>query len=298
MLNNLEMLRVFNTVAESHSFKEAASRLGASPQKITRTIKELEKITGEVLFHRNTRSIKITDYGESFHKQVKNVLAKVDELLSIETPKNLDFAGNIRITVSGYIGRKYLMKILQPIILKYPEIKFDLLVTDSISDIVEQKVDIGIRAGVLKDSQLIAKNVGRLGFKVVGTPKLIKKYGKPQSIQDLHRVPTTHILNLSTGRPWPWNLNGEDFLPQNPAFTTNDPEVELDATLLGVGFSQTGSFMVKNYLDKGKLVEVMSDHPTEDWYLYVIRPQRAAVSKRVRLVFDHLVEALSNIDFT
>ena len=299
MLNRLEMLRVFNTVAESHSFKEAATRLAMSPQKITRAIQELEKITGESLFHRNTRSIQITEFGEKFHKQVKDVLNNVDDLFSSEEAvAKTDFAGSVRITVGSYLGRHFLMQILKPLILKYPEIKFDIIATDLISDMVEQKIDIGIRGGVLKDSQLIAKIVGKLDFKVVGSPKLIKEVGAPKTISDLHRVPTTHTINNSTGRPWVWNLNGQDFLPQNCTFSANDQEIELHAALNGVGFSQLGTLMTKPYLEKGKLVEVMSDHMTDEWFLYVVRPHRVAVSKRVRLVFDHLVEHLSKIDFT
>ena len=60
MLNRLEMLRIFCTAAESSSFKEAANRLGISPQAVTRAVKELEQLQGELLFHRNTRHIQVT----------------------------------------------------------------------------------------------------------------------------------------------------------------------------------------------------------------------------------------------
>ena len=298
MLDRLEMLRVFNTVADCESFKEAATRLAMSPQKITRAIQELEKLTGEALFHRNTRSIQITEYGTKFQLEVKGVLGNVDQLFSHQNTKVTDYSGTIRITISTYLGRTHLMEMLKPILIKHPEIKFEILATDSLTDLVEQKIDIGIRAsGKLKNSQIVAKKIGRLGFKIVGSPKLIKRVGTPQSIQDLHKVPTTHTMNTSNGRVWPWNLDGEDFVPGNPAFAANDQAMELEAALLGIGFSQIGSNLVRSYLEKGKLVEVMADHETDDWYLYVIRPEQKAIPKRVRLVFDHLVEELSKLNF-
>ena len=50
MLNRLEMLRIFCTAAESRSFKEAANRLGISPQAVTRAVKELERLQGVMPF--------------------------------------------------------------------------------------------------------------------------------------------------------------------------------------------------------------------------------------------------------
>ncbi len=293
MLNRLEMLRIFTVVAEAKSFKESATRLGMSPQKITRIIQELETITGEVLFHRNTRSIQITEYGENFLKQVKTVVNDFDHLFT-EKPKESDLAGTVKITVSGTLARRHLMQVMKPFMKKYPEILIDIKATDAISDIVEEKIDIGIRVGLLsKDSRLIAKTIKKIDFKIVGSPALIKKYGVPKSIKDLHEMPTTHIMNGNTGRPWTWNLNGEDFTPANCVFCTNDSEVELDAVLSGVGFSQMGTMLIAPYLKSGKLVEVMKDFSTDSWDLYVYRPQRNPVPKRIRLVFDHIVSTLS-----
>lgn len=293
MLNRLEMLRIFSVVAESRSFKESATRLGTSPQKITRIIQELERITGEGLFHRNTRSIQITEYGHKFHFKVKKLLGEADQLFIEESPKTSELAGTVRISVSGSFGRRYLMQMLKPFYKKYPEINLEIMANDLISDVVEEKVDIGIRVGVIKDSTLIAKKIGSVDFIIVGSPALIKRVGRPKSIEDLHNVPTTRIMNNSTGRPWQWNLNGVDFLPARPAFMSNDPEIELEAIVNGVGFSQVGGPMVRDLIKSGKLVQVMEDFTTDAWNLYVYRPQRTPVPKRIRLVFDHLVEVLS-----
>lgn len=294
MQNRLEMIRIFSVVAEMESFKESATRLGMSPQKITRIIQELELITGEVLFHRNTRSIQITDFGKSFLEKVRGVVNDFDGLFDEQKPKVSDLAGTVRITVSGTFARKFLMPVMKPFLKKHPEILIEILASDAISDIVEEKVDIGIRGGLIKDSRLIVKTVGMMHFYIVGSPALIKKVGKPKSIKDLHEMPTTHLVNVNTGRTWQWNLNGQDFIPAKPAFATNDPEVELDAVLSGTGFSQMGGPLIEPFLKSGKLIKVMEDFTTDSWNLYVYRPQRNPVPKRVRLVFDHIVESLGN----
>ena len=72
MLNRLEMLRIFCTAAESRNFKEAATRLGVSPQAVTRAVKELEDHVGELLFHRNTRHNRITEFGEQLAARARH----------------------------------------------------------------------------------------------------------------------------------------------------------------------------------------------------------------------------------
>ncbi|PKO51166.1 MAG: LysR family transcriptional regulator, partial [Betaproteobacteria bacterium HGW-Betaproteobacteria-2] len=80
MLNRLEMMRIFCVAAECPSFKDAAVRLGVSPQAVTRAIKELENTIGEPLFYRNTRHMRITDFGEQLSLRAKGSIAEIDEL--------------------------------------------------------------------------------------------------------------------------------------------------------------------------------------------------------------------------
>ena len=74
------MLRIFCTAAESRNFKEAATRLGVSPQAVTRAVKDLEDHVGELLFHRNTRHNRITEFGEQLAVRARHSLQGVDAI--------------------------------------------------------------------------------------------------------------------------------------------------------------------------------------------------------------------------
>ena len=89
MLSKTELLRIFVTVSESSSFKEAAIKLKISPQKVTRSIKELEKTLGDKLFYRNTRTINITDLGQSILEDSKFATSHIDNLFSLEETVNI-----------------------------------------------------------------------------------------------------------------------------------------------------------------------------------------------------------------
>ena len=294
MLNQLEMMRMFCAAAEAASFKEAATRLGVSPPAITRAVKELEQFFGEPLFYRNTRQIRITDFGEQLASRARDAVGGLDALFAGRASPATDLTGTVRITAPTIFGRRFLLPVLSAIAQEYPQIGLDLRLSDTISDVVEQQIDIGIRVGFLRDSSFVARAIGKVGFLAVGSPELIARVGRPANIQAMLDLPTVALVDTSAGRRWPWYFSGgQQFMPRAPAFVTDDPEAELSLTLSGVGFGQIADCLARPYIDEGSLVPVLQEHAPPPWDLYVYRPQRRPLPARIRIVYDRLVEALS-----
>ena len=183
MQNKLEMMRIFCVAAESRNFKEAATQLGISPQVVTRAIKELEEQRGEILFYRSTRQIKITADGERLAKQARFAVGSIDALIIKDTKEKRDeMRGTVRLTVSSVLGRKLVVPALAEFATRYPDIVVDCVLTDSHSDVIDERIDIGIRFGFLPDNRYVARELAKVNFYSVGTPELIDKY---VSISDL-----------------------------------------------------------------------------------------------------------------
>jgi DNA-binding transcriptional LysR family regulator len=294
MLNHLELMRMFCAAAEAASFKEAATRLGVAPQAITRAIKELELFFGEPLFYRNTRQIRITDFGEQLASRARDAVSGVDALFAGGARPAADLSGTVRITAPTVIGRRFLLPVLSQLAHDYPQISLDLRLSDTISDVVEQQIDIGIRVGFLRDSSFIARAVTKIAFLAVGTPELIARVGKPTSVQALLDLPTVALVDTSAGRRWPWYFaSGQQFVPRATAFVTDDPEAELSLALSGVGFGQIADCLVMPYIREGRLVQVLKEHTPPPWDLYIYRPQRRPLPARIRVVYDRIMEAFS-----
>ncbi len=296
MLNRLEMLRLFCAAAEASSFKEAAARLGTSPQAITRAVKELEEAVGELLFHRNTRGVHITEFGAQLAVHARDGVSHIDNLFhrNARLP-DAGLTGVVRITAAGTIGRHYLMQALMPLASRYPGIRLEVQLSNVVADVVDDKIDIGVRIGPLRDNRFVARSVAKIALVVVGTPKLVANKGMPTTPQDLLRLPTTALTDHNTGRIWPWFFAGNQVIvPAAPSFITDDPEAEFSAMLAGLGYGQLPMFMAGPHLRSGRLVSVLDDFQPAPWDLYVYRPQRGPVPARIRLVYDHIVEALSN----
>jgi DNA-binding transcriptional LysR family regulator len=292
MLNRLEMLRIFCTAAESRNFKEAATRLGVSPQAVTRAVKDLEDHVGELLFHRNTRHNRITESGEQLAARARQSLQGVDAIFQrAEQARDSELAGLVRITAPRALGRHGLMRVLAELCAQHPGLQLDLRFSDQFADVVDEQIDIGIRVGVLRDSRFVARAVSRVSFHIVAAPDLVARCGVPDSLQALAERPTTVAIDPNTGRPWAWFLaGGQQWLPRTPTFATDDTGAEAEAVLAGVGFGQLTAYLAAPHLRTGRLVEVLPELAPEPWSLSVYRPQRGPVAARIRLVFDRLVE--------
>lgn len=294
MLNRLEMLRIFVAAAEARSFKEAAARLAISPQAVTRAVQDLEAAQGELLFHRNTRGIQITGHGEQLAAQARDSVQRIDALF--QQPAESAAAaldGVVRLTAPVALGRRLILPLLTALGEEYPQLRFDVQFSDTHADVVDERIDIGVRYGALRDSRYVARRVSAPTFRTVGTPALIARHGKPKTIEQLHELPTTSLRDHSTGRAWPWYFaGGQTVSPLNPRFLSSDSEAEFDAILAGLGFGQVPGFMADPHLASGRLVAVLPKLQPEPWDIYIYRPQRGPVPARIRLVFDRLVDCL------
>lgn len=297
MLNRLEMLRIFCAAAEARNFKEAAQRLGVSPQAVTRAVKELEAQVGELLFHRNTRQSHITDFGEALAAQARAGIEGVDEIFRAgrASKKQQEVSGLVRITAPEAVGEWYLVPFLAQLNRQHPGLRFDLRLTNQTTNAIDEQIDIGIRIGFMRDSRYVARAVADVPFYIVGTPALIERVGEPQSIQALAEMPVTATMDPNTGKPWPWFLaGGEQWQPRAPVVVTNDTRAELMAVLQGVAFGQMVSFQAIPHLRKGTLVAVLQDLSPTPWNVNIYRPQRGPVPARVRVAFDWLVQQFGN----
>lgn len=297
MVNRLELLRIFCAAAESASFREAAMRLGVSPQVVTRAVRQLEVSTGEVLFRRNTRQIQISAAGERFAERARQALAGVDGLFVDTGGPAGDLAGTVRITSPTSMGRRYVLPALFDMMRAHPTLTVDLRPSNELTDVIESQIDVGVRIGLMPDSQLVARKVADVSLLVVGAPSLIERVGKPGSIDALAGLPCNVLIDRKTGRPWPWIFGQQQWTPSGPAFITHDPEIEVDAALAGIGFSQLTSFNVVPHIRAGRLAVVLVKAQQPRWPLYVYRAQRSPVPARVRKVFDTLAERLGDADF-
>lgn len=299
-MNRFEALRIFCVAAGSANFRAAATRMGVSPQVITRVIRELEAEFGEPLFHRSTRGVRLTHVGEQLASKSAAAIAGIDEIFAHgadHAPREL--AGTVRIAAPTSLGRRVITPGLAPLVASHPGLVVDLRLSEVLADVVDERIDIGVRIGPMRDSSHVARAVSGASLVIAGSPELVARWGEPENQTALEKAPLTMLIDRNTGRPWPWLLNGvEPFVPTNPVFVTDDPEAECEAVLAGMGFGQLPGHLATPLLRENRLVPVLEKLRPAAAIMYVYRPYRIPVPARVRVVFDALCQLLDNCEET
>src|SRR3989344_5566828 len=167
MLNRMELLKILCAAADANSFRGAATRLSISPQSVTRAIQELEQQFGEILFHRNTRQVQITAFGQSLVEQARQTLESVDHLFQRNRRgATNEISGRVGLTAPHAIGRRFLVQLLVPLLREHPGLQVELRLEDEMTDAVSAQIDIGIRVGMIRDRRYIARPMAKVPLSV------------------------------------------------------------------------------------------------------------------------------------
>ena len=185
------------------------------------------------------------------------------------------------------------MPVINRLSLLHPGLCFDLRLSDGAIDAVQERIDVGLWAGRLQDNRFVVRTVLDVPQYICAAPSLLKRLEPLRSFRDLDRVPTTQLIDRSTGRIWPWTMSGErKFIPARFGFVTDDPQAECDAVLAGIGIGQLSGTVAEEHIRSGALVELLPQIAPRPWPLTVYRVRRKPVPARIRLTFDALVDAL------
>lgn len=233
MRTDIETLKIFLAAAETLSFRRTATHRQVSPQVVTRAIQALEERLGELLFHRSTRGVRLSDFGAVFKERSSRAVEHMDGLFaSSAASRPSKIAGLVRVAAPTLHGQRFVLPVLADLTRLHPGLHFDLRLSDEVVDPAKERIDVGVRGGRVSNSRLVVRTVAPVPNIICASPQLVAVLGSVNSIQQLETAPTTQLIDRSSGRPWPWELaGGREFVPRNVAFCTDDPIAEHMAVL-------------------------------------------------------------------
>ena len=285
---------VFVNVVELGSFSAAAERLGHSPSFISKEISKLEKRLGIRLLNRTTRSLTLTDAGITYFERCQQIVIDAENAeLAMgamqETPK-----GVLKISTPISMGSVHIEQLLTEFLIAYPEVDLDVHYSQRKVDIVSEGFDLAIRAGVLKESNLIAKRLGTAKGIFIASPQYIAEHGEPTTIADLQHHRVISYANVGTPKYWEvTDIHGKAHgVNVNPRIVTNSSEFEVAATCAGLGITKLPTHLCLDELQSGKLVQILADIELEDIGIYVVYPHRQYLSAKVKVFIEFMQSRL------
>lgn len=285
-------LTAFLAVAEERSFTRAAARLGTSQSSLSQTVRRLEASLGVRLLTRTTRSVAVTEAGERLIETLRPAFDEIDAKLTALSELREKPAGTIRITTGQHAAEAILWPAAARLLRDYPDLKVELSIDATLTDIVAQRYDAGVRLGEQVAKDMIAVRIGPdMRMAVVGAPSYFAAHPAPKTPHDLTRHTCINIRLPTLGGLYPWEFgrDGRDLnVRVDGRVAFNETPMVLRAATEGFGLAWVLEEQAAHLIAEGRLVRVLADWcpPFPGYHLYY--PSRRQLSPALAV----LVEAL------
>jgi DNA-binding transcriptional LysR family regulator len=289
---NYNDLQAFLAVARERSFTRAAAQLGVSQSALSHTIRGLEARLGLRLLTRTTRSVSPTEAGERLRQALEQSFEDIDGALARLSELRDTPSGTIRITTSDYAAQTILWPALVPFLRAYPDVNVVVVSDSTLTDIVAERFDAGIRLGEQVAKDMIAIPIGPpTRLVVVATPGYLRARPKIATPRDLTGHDCINLRFLTHGGLYAWEFEKGGHalnVRVDGRLTFNSLHRILDATLAGFGLAYLPEDLVAPHLKAKRLRQVLDDWcPLFPGY-HLYYPSRRQPSPAFALLVDAL----------
>src|SRR5581483_10719 len=261
-MDRLVSMNAFAAVVETGSFVRAAERLATSTSTLSRQIAELEQHLGARLLNRTTRKLSLTEGGRAYYERAVQLLADLEEAEGLASSSAAAPRGTVRLTCSHAMGVQRVAPAIAGFVARYPEVRFEVSVSDRIVDLVEEGFDLALRIGQVGSDQLVARRLGTMRLLVCAAPAYLKSRGAPRRPADLasHSV----LSYAYSPNPRVWRLTDQQGhrheVRVGGPLHSNSGDLTIAAAIAGLGVIFEPDFMVQPALDSGLLVRVLPQY--------------------------------------
>ncbi|MBI3346254.1 MAG: LysR family transcriptional regulator [Burkholderiales bacterium] len=295
--NELRAIATFTKAAELGSLRQAAAAQGITPQAASQALTQLETYLGVRLFHRTTRKLSLTEEGARFLESARPGLQSLHRALLDARRGREEMAGPLRIVAPRFIARELLWPLLDEFCAAHPGVEPDVRLDDRVGSWVEDRVDVGFRAGGPPEDGLVARRLLPLQLIVCASPAYLQRHGAPANLDALAGHRCSGFRRPGTGKlmPWEFAMDGEIVARELPAgLCVNDIELEQQAVEAGHCIGQLVGLVAAPAIRAGRLVPLLTPHVADHLGLYLYYGSRVAQPARVRAFIDLAVARLAD----
>lgn len=287
-------MRVFARVAQHASFAAAARELRMSPAAVTKHVTALESQLGTRLLDRTTRRVALTEAGRIYLERCLECLQALEDAEASVSELAKEPRGVLRVTAPIDFGDK-LQPVLSELLKAQPALRVDLRLSNRVVDLVEEGIDIAVRAAPALDGRYVARPLARVRMAIFGALEYLRVHGRPRRPEDLaaHRTivfaeprPLDELVFARAGE--------ETRVKLKPVMTTNSGAAVMAALGQGVGLGAAPSFLAQADLEAGRVEPVLLDWSMPEYRIFAVYPHRRFMSPKVSLFLEALRAAFGD----
>lgn len=297
MIRALQDLKIFSETARQGNLSRVAQQLDLTPAATSAAIKRLEAQLNTVLFVRSTRSLRLTQEGEIFLQHCNEALNILDDgFQAIQRGQSL-LKGKLQLSLPSDLGRNLLLPILDEFMERHPQVSIRVQISDRLTDIYRQPVDIAIRYGLPADSALIALPLCRQNDRVLcASPDYIARFGVPGSPEELaqHNCLCFMLADATHSRWHFQSTSGQITVQVKGDRVADDGELVRRWAVAGKGIAYKSRLDISEELKNGQLLQLCPEWRGEEAPLNMLCADRRQLSPLVIALREHLEQALQS----
>ncbi|NUP10681.1 MAG: LysR family transcriptional regulator [Polyangiaceae bacterium] len=288
-VENAELL-AFTKAVDAKSLTRAAAELRIPRATLGKRLARLEERLGVRLLRRTTRSMTLTDAGETFYRQARIVLDAVTQAeASIRRPGDA-VSGELRVSMPPMSGGPFLDTIAD-FVEAHPQVRLHIVFSSQMVDLRREGYDVAIRATAELEPGLVARTIARTSLIAVASPGYLTAHGEPQRLRDLsnHRCLMGFVRGELPQTHW---AIGKAKIPLEGAFFSNNPDLLCRLAARGQGIALVPGVVAAGYVARGELSLVMAKTLRVEGKMALVYADRDFVPAQVRAFIDWMVARL------
>ncbi len=290
---NWDHYQTLLAVLDTGSLSAAARELGLSQPTVGRHVEQLEAALGLPLFTRSPQGLNPTDFARDLRPHIENMASAAKAALRDSTGQTQSVTGVIRITTTDVMGAEVLPPILGQFTERHPDAVIELSMSNRTEDLLRREADIAVRGKRPTQGSLLAKRVGAIRLGLYAHRRYLDRHGVPEKFSGQRSNLEGHSV-IGFDR----DVQIEKMLEERQlhitrelfSFRSDNDLAQLAAIRAGIGIGAIQTGIAARDPD---LVRVLADSFRFDMEIWVAMHEDLKASLRMRLMFDHLVEGLT-----
>lgn len=298
-MDHLKAMRYFVKVAESGSFTGAARHFSVPPSSLSRRVSDLEQHLGAVLLQRSTRVVRLTEIGRLYLQQVRDILSRLEATEELVGSYQSHPMGQLRISATVGFGESLLLPVLDEFSRRYPDITLDVELSDALSALGRDDVDIAIRGGYVPDERVVAVRLRDNRFILTAAAAYLEVHGVPETPLQLKQHQGLFYRAPNGVLPWISRIEEEwqDVSPHKAA-VSNAGRWLIRKAIQGEGLLMLPRWSVQEALDQGALLEVpmapeVAVTRSDKLGIYLLYAHNRYQVPKIRAAVDFIVSRLA-----
>ena len=294
-MDKLKNMQVFCRIVELGTFAAVARDMNLSAMMISKYVAQLEKSLGVILLNRTTRSLTLTEAGQSYYSRSKQLLEDLYNLDESTSQLGNSVKGILRINAPIDFGGIYMVPAIEAYQRLYPEVKILMSLDNNPVNLRKDSFDISILVTDTLDPGVVARKITQTELCTYASPAYLEKNGYPETIADLSTHRCLHNTNTPHGNNWIFNDKGDTLKIKNDwAFASNNGRALCEAATLGMGIVQAPKSSVMDYLDHKQLIEILHEYRIPTLLIYATYLQRRFYPAKLSTFIDFLTTFFDN----